>query len=82
MVCTSGKIRVQLPTNLYKRMREGVAAGEESKRAVVCHVCEMNLQTRSLHFHLESAHDIYQQVVVADDLIDECGSTHYEPKQV
>ena len=78
----SGKIRVQFPTNLYKRMMEGVATGEESKRAVVCQVCEKNLQASSLHLHLESAYDIYQQVVVADDLIDECGSTHYEPKRV
>ncbi len=31
MVCTPGKIRLQLPTDLYKRLREGVAAGEESK---------------------------------------------------
>jgi hypothetical protein len=30
MVCTPGKIRVQLPADSYKRMREGVAAGEES----------------------------------------------------
>ncbi len=31
IVCTPGKIRVQLPTDSYKRLREGVAAGEESK---------------------------------------------------
>ena len=31
MVCTLGKIRVQLPTDSYKRLREGVAAGERSK---------------------------------------------------
>ncbi len=30
MICTPGKIRVQLPTDSYKCMREGVAAGEES----------------------------------------------------
>ena len=57
-VCTPGKIRVQLPTDSYKRLREGVAAGEESKRAVVCHVCENTLQARSLRSHLESTHDI------------------------
>ena len=48
MVCTPGKIRVQLPRNSYKRLREGVAAGEESKQAVVCHVCKKTLQARSL----------------------------------
>ena len=35
MVCMPGKIRVQLPTDSYRRLREGVAAGEEGKRAVV-----------------------------------------------
>jgi hypothetical protein len=30
MICTPGKIQVQLPTDFYKHMREGVAAGEES----------------------------------------------------
>ena len=29
MVCTPGKIRVQLPTDSYRCLREGVAAGEE-----------------------------------------------------
>ena len=48
MVCTPVKIRVQLPTNSYTCLREGVAAGEELKRAVVCHVCEAGLQARSL----------------------------------
>jgi hypothetical protein len=30
MICTLGKIRVQLPTNSYKCMRKRVVAGEES----------------------------------------------------
>jgi len=69
MVYMPGKIRVQLPTDLYQLMREGVAAGEESKRGVICHMCEKNLQAWSLQLHLKNTHDIYQQVVVADDLI-------------
>jgi hypothetical protein len=40
MVCTPGKIRVQLLTDSYQCMREGIATGEEGKRAVVCHVCK------------------------------------------
>ena len=48
MVCTLGKIRVQLPTDSYRRLREGVAAGEEATREVVCHVCEKRLKARSL----------------------------------
>jgi hypothetical protein len=48
MVCTPGKIRLQLPTDSYKRLREGVAAWDKSKRPVVCHACEKTLQARSL----------------------------------
>ena len=51
--------------DLYKHMCKGVAAGKESRRAVVCHVCNKTLQARSLHLHLSSAHNIHQQVVVA-----------------
>jgi hypothetical protein len=52
MICMPGKIRVQLPMDSYKRMCEGVAAGEELQRAMVCHVCNKALQTRSLCLHL------------------------------
>ncbi len=31
MVCTPGRIRVQLPMDSYQRLREGIAAGEERK---------------------------------------------------
>jgi hypothetical protein len=77
MVCTLGKIRAQLPTDSYRRMRKGVATGEESQRAVVCHVCDKALQARSLRPHLSSAHDIHQQVVVADALLEERAGAHY-----
>jgi hypothetical protein len=82
MVCTPGKIRVQLPTDSYHRLREGVAAGEESARAVVCQVCEKTLQARSIRSHLESSHDIYQQVVVPNDLLEERAGIRYEAEQV
>ena len=82
MVCTPGKIRVHLLMDSYRRLREGVAAGEEGKRAIICHVCEATLQARSLRSHLESAHDIYQQVVVADDLLEVRPSIHYEAERV
>ncbi len=77
MACTPGKIRVQLPTDSYRRMREGVATGEESRRAVVCHVCNKALQARSLCLHLSSAHNIHQQVVVVDALLEEWAGAHY-----
>jgi hypothetical protein len=77
MICTMGKIRVQLLTDSYKHMHEGVAAGEESRRAMVCHVYNKALQARSLHPHLSSTHDIHQQVVVADALLEEQAAAHY-----
>ena len=82
MVCTPGKIRVQLLTDSYRCMREGIATGEEGKRAVVCHVCKENFQARSLHSHLASAQVIYQQVVVADDLLEVRPSISYEAERV
>jgi hypothetical protein len=44
---------------------------------VVCHVCNKALQARSLHPHLLSAHNIQQQVVVADTLLEEQAGAHY-----
>ncbi len=73
MICTPGKIRVELPTDSYKRMREGVATGEELRRSVVCLVCNKALQARSLRPHLSSSHNIHQQVVIADPLLEWAG---------
>jgi hypothetical protein len=69
MVCTPGRIWLQLLLNSYKHMREGVAAREESQRAMVCHVCNKPLQARSLRLYLLSAHNIHQQVAVAEALV-------------
>jgi hypothetical protein len=82
MVCTPGKIRLQLPTNSYRRLREGDHAEGESKQPEVCHVCEKNLQARSLPSHLANVHDIYLQVVVADDLLEERAGIRYEAERV
>jgi hypothetical protein len=77
MVSTLGKIRVQLLTDSYKRMRKGVAAREELRRAMVCHVCNKALQARSLNLHLSSAHDIHQQEIIAEALLEERTGVHY-----
>ncbi len=82
MVCTPGRIRLQLLTDLYTHLREGVAAGEETTRAVVCHVCNKTLQARSLRPHLENAHEIYQQVVVPNDLLQERAGIRYKAERV
>jgi hypothetical protein len=77
MLCTPGRIQVQLPADSYKRMHKGVAAGEESGRAVVCHVCDKQLQARSLRPHLSSTRNIHQQVVVANAILEEREGVHY-----
>ncbi len=82
LVCMPGKIRVQLLMDSYQRLRERIVAGEEGKRAVVCHLCDQNLQARSLRWHLASTHNIYQQVVVADALLEVHPSIRYKAKQV
>jgi hypothetical protein len=71
IICMPGKIQVQLPTDSYKCMPMGVAAGEESQRAMVCHVCSKALQARSLRLHLLSAHNIHQKVVVDNALLED-----------
>jgi hypothetical protein len=45
-------------------------------------VCEKNLQARSLPSHLANVHDIYLQVVVADDLLEERAGIRYKAERV
>jgi hypothetical protein len=45
-------------------------------------VCEKTLQARSLRSHLESTHDIYQQVVVPNGLLEERAGIRYEAERV
>jgi hypothetical protein len=42
-----------------------------------CHLCNKALEARSLRLHLLSTHDIHQQVVVADVLLEEQAAAHY-----
>ncbi len=44
---------------------------------MVCHVCNKALQARSLRPHLLSAHNIHQQVVIANVLLEEQAGAHY-----
>jgi hypothetical protein len=61
----------------YKRMHEGVVAGVELQRAMVGHLCNKALRARSLCSHLSSTHDIHQQVVVDDGLLEEWAGVRY-----
>jgi hypothetical protein len=72
MICTPGKIRTQLPTESYRRMRQGqVSASSWNSRNVECRQCGKVLKASSLGRHLADIHNIYQQAVVAEELLED-----------
>jgi hypothetical protein len=78
MICTPGKIRVQLPSESYQRMRMGrVTTSEWEARVVTCRECGKQMRHSSLGCHLANVHDIYQQTVVAEELLEEQESITY-----
>ena len=71
MICTPGQIWTQLPMESYRRMQRGqVTAGKWNARNVECQQCRKELKASSLGRHLADVHDIYQQAVVAEDLLE------------
>jgi hypothetical protein len=72
MVCTPGRIRTQLPSESYRRMRMGwVTASKWNSRNVECHQCGNVMKASSLSRHLADVHDIYQHTVVAKELLEQ-----------
>ncbi len=72
MICTPGRIRTQLSTESYRQMQQGqVSASEWNSRNVECRQCGKVLKTSSLGRHLADVHDIYQQAVVAEELLED-----------
>jgi hypothetical protein len=79
MICTPGKIRIQLPAESYPRMRTSrVTATEWDARNVTCRECGKQMRQSSLSRHLADVHDIYQQAVVAEELLEERDGVTYE----
>jgi hypothetical protein len=71
MICTPGRIRIQLPEDSYARMHGGMTlAGEWERRMVVCRVCNALVQARSLRGHLAEQHSTYQVMVVPVDYLE------------
>jgi hypothetical protein len=71
MICMPGRIRTQLPTESYRRMRRGrVTVLEWNSRDVECRTCGKVLKASSLGRHLADVHDIYQQTVIAEELLE------------
>jgi hypothetical protein len=72
MICTPSRIRTQLSTESYRRMQQGqVSASEWNSRNVECRQCGKVLKASSLGRHLADVHDIYQQAVVAKELLED-----------
>jgi hypothetical protein len=70
MICTPRRIRTQLPAASYARMREGLTTAEEwDSRKVQCHQCNKMMAGSSLCRHLADQREVYQQVVVAEELL-------------
>ncbi len=70
MACTPGTIRLQLPTDSYLRMRAGrTPAAEWNARTVSCRECGKDMRAGSLGRHLADQYQIYQQQVVAEELL-------------
>ncbi len=70
MICTPGRIHIQLPEDSYARMCGGMTlAGEWDSRMVVCCQCNASVKASSLRRHLAEQHDTYQAVVVPEDYL-------------
>jgi hypothetical protein len=82
MVCTPGRIRTQMPTASYHRMRLGFHTSNDWEvHRVSCHHCGLKLQARSLPRHLATQHGAYQQLVVAEELLERRASVAYRAAQ-
>jgi hypothetical protein len=67
MICTPGRICIQLPEDLYAWMHGGMtSAGEWESWMVVCCQCNASVKVSSLRRHLAEQHDTYQAVVVPE----------------
>jgi hypothetical protein len=78
MICTPGRIRVQLLSKSYRWMRTGCVTATEWEACIVtCRECGKQMRHSSLGRYLVDVRDIYQQAVVAGDLLEERESNTY-----
>jgi hypothetical protein len=78
MICTPGRIWMQLPTESYWRIQQGwVTAGKWNAHNMECQQCGKELKASSLGRHLADVHDIYQQAVLAKALLEVCSPVTY-----
>ncbi len=82
MICTPGRIRTQLPTASYHRMCLGFHTSDDwEARRVSCHHYGTKIKACSLPRHLATQHGVYQQTVVAKELLERRASVAYRAEQ-
>ena len=84
MVCTHGKIQVQLSRDWYRLMREGnggIEGDEWERRVVVCQKCGRAMQNRSLRQHLSDVHKIYESEPVEEHCLERPAGVEYKAVQ-
>ncbi len=81
MICNPGKIRLQLPADLYRWIRaERMSAAEWDACTVTCRECRKDMRAGSLGCHLADLYKIYQGQVVAKGLLDQHEGVVYKVK--
>ncbi len=73
MICTPGRISTQLSTYSYRRRHGyGIQRREQwDARKVECRQCQATINASSLSRHLADIYEVYQQMVVAEELLDD-----------
>ncbi len=82
IICTHGKIRLQLPADSYRRMRTGrMSAAKWDTPIITCRECGKDMRAGSLSRHLADLHEIYQGQVVAEELLNQHEGVVYTAKK-
>jgi hypothetical protein len=79
IICTPGRISTQLSTDSYRR-RHGYGTQTREQwdaRKVKCRQCQATMNASSLSRHLADIHEVYQQTVVAEELLDDQAGVLY-----
>ena len=71
MICTLVRIQTQLPTESYRQLQQGtITAAKWNVRDVECSRCGKMMKASSLRHHLVDMHRVYQQTVVAKEMLE------------
>ena len=79
MICTPGQISTQLLTDSFRSRRgyETHTREQWDARKVECRQCQATMNASSLSRHLADLHEVYQQMVVVEELIDDQAGVSY-----